>query len=359
MAKHFSQNDSGLLLPDAELSLPGRQRARHDVGQNRSMSRRRCCCPSCTIFSDDFTADDLATNWTQQAGSWSIGSGVLSTSSSDAILTCNTSYPGGGFHNHVIQVSLKASTGDRSRIIFSYVDSSNYNFVEVYWNTTSSYVYIKQKVAGTISTVATSAVQSFTNGSWYDFKVCTLTNGAVVNFGTGTPTVLLGVVPTTTDVDGVGTGTITSGGDFDNFLISYVATGGNGCPQCVYDCTICTSQPPPENFLVKTSGISNAACSDCAGLNGDFVLQRSAPLGGDTCHWQYIFPSTICSLAKLNFYAYGSGSSIVAFSAVGGTDYISWFTNGFTCFNGPFSGTPWMNLSGCNVSSATVTIEAA
>jgi len=43
---NYRRRDSGLFLPDDELVMPGRQRARHDIGARRGMGRRKCCEPN-------------------------------------------------------------------------------------------------------------------------------------------------------------------------------------------------------------------------------------------------------------------------------------------------------------------------
>ncbi|MCK9569758.1 hypothetical protein M0R72_12515 [Candidatus Pacearchaeota archaeon] len=307
----YDQLDSGLMVPDW---MPGRRRG--ELHRNRQFmftpgggcAGADChCSQSCTIFFDDFATDDLAANWTEQSGDWSIADGVLSTSSSNAILTCNTTYPGGGFHNHVIQVSLKASTGKRSRIIFSYVDSSNYNFIEVYWNGTSSYVYIKKNVAGTISTVATSQVQNFTNDAQFTFKVCVSSTAAVVNV-VGETLVMTEVVSSTTTTFGTGTGSISAALYFDSVLFSKDVSETVGCPSCLLPCSQCDDGLVAAYYQVSLSGISTGLGLVAGDFNKTFILAtvpKTPGICGTT--WNY-FPTS--SDPESPYRCYGAGYGI-------------------------------------------------
>ena len=91
-----------MILPTRRLWTPGKHSGRRPRGFLFAPGRKgdgtdtdSCCpgSPTCTIFADDFSIDDLTANWTQQAGSWSIGSGVLTTASSNAILLENCAVP--------------------------------------------------------------------------------------------------------------------------------------------------------------------------------------------------------------------------------------------------------------------------
>jgi len=289
MAKQYRQLDSGLMVP---YWMPD-MRPRRRIGSPKEFmftpsGACGCDCETCTIFADDFSTDDLSANWTQQSGTWSIGSGVLSTSSSNAILTCNTSYPGGGFHNHVIQVSLKASTGNSSRVIFSFdSDTGEYNYLEVYWNTSGGSASIK-KSDGT--TVVTASNLSFNNSSWYSWKICVTSEWASVllpvYYYLGS--YMSGPVTSSTTTVGLGTGSTSASLSFDSFSFQRHASEMTGCPTCV-TCSICTGTPP-ETLYVTLPTITAGGCLTCAALSGQtFVTRWYAQ-----CVWVYVFSGSPC-----------------------------------------------------------------
>ena len=289
MAKTRYRKRNGLILPDSGLVLPESRSdslpwyARGFFPDSRrwaNMGSRRCCCETCTIFTDDFAADDLATNWTQQSGSWSIGSDVLSTSSSNAVLTCDTTYPGGGFHNHVIQVNLLASNGNRSRIIFSYDSGTGaYNYIEVYCIGSGSYVYIKKSDGTTIKTVTTTSI---TDGNWYTFNVCVSSTAVVVTVGTVFSTA--GLIASSTTTVGLGTGSISGSLSFDSFVFSKHMTEKSGCPSCTPPCSQCSDGFGPERFQVVITGVAAYDdCPNCNLYNGTWILKPSPT---SSCCWE-------------------------------------------------------------------------
>jgi hypothetical protein len=239
-----------------------------------------CHCESCTIFADDFAADhvndDPETTWSIESGTWTVSDGELSTSSSNALLIATTEYPGGGFHNHVIQVALKASTGNRSRIIFSY-DAGVYNYVEVYWNHTASYVYIKTSAGATI---ATSAIQHYDDGSWYSFKVCVQATSATVNLNTS-DYIIVGVVTSAATVCGLGTGSISAAILFESFVIGKHSDDMAGCPSCAVDCNMCSDGDGPYQFQLTIANVGGV-CSECSHFNGTFICTQQSP---GSCYW--------------------------------------------------------------------------
>jgi hypothetical protein len=361
----YKRRDSGLILPDDGI-VAAREPLPWYVGKTfpdsrRWMSRRRCCCESCTIFSDYFSTDDLATEWTEVSGDWSIGSGVLSTSDSNAILTCNTTYPGGGFHNHVIQVSLKASTDNRSRIIFGYdAGAGTHNYVELYCIGSGSYVYIK-KSDGT--TIATKTSSTFTNGNTYVFKVCVSSSYASVMYND--TFVVGGYVNSSTTSVGVGTGTTSASLPFDAFLFSKHASELSGCPQCVDNCNQCTDGVAPERIQAVIDGVAEQGnCPNCNLYNGTWILKTIG-----NCCWENKTSGTVCTgtpgttnpsvrlcLSGGVLTVYLGGTTDVTRDPMG-TFYFS-YEGTLDCTVLNYS-TPWSVTNNyCNLSSATCAVTA-
>jgi hypothetical protein len=295
MTKRYLHTNSGLLLPNAEIAGGVRNLVYPDSRRFMGRRGRDCYCPGCVIFADDFAADDLATAWNQRSGSWSISSGVLSTSSSNAVLTCNTGYPGGGFHNHVIEVSLKASTGNRSRIIFSY-NAGAYNYVEVYWNGASSIVYIKTSAGATI---ATSVSQSFTNGTSYTFRVCVTATSAIVIWGASSA--LSGTATSSTTTVGLGTGTTSAALTFDGFSFEKHHSDNSTCKSCgAPPCGGCLLSAPAlvyASFENVHDG-SVGSCIESCRLFNTTLFECVYNYTGSTsvsCNWRASLPGLSCA----------------------------------------------------------------
>lgn len=223
-------------------------------------------CPSCTgngctYFSDDFAVDDLADAW-DVTGSASVAGGVL-TLASGATATCKIPYPDddGEFHPYVIEVSMKAVAGSRSKVIFG-----GDNYLEVYWNGASSYCYIKDS-GGT--TKATSEVQSFTNGSWHGLKICVTEGGASVN-ESGRFVVIAPITNTTEQLGCEGPG------DFRAFLLSKHYSEDASCPECITEYRGCgwLNNDVPVEIMCVVSGITTTEdCEQCNGMNGTYICE--------------------------------------------------------------------------------------
>ena len=88
------------------------------------------CCLPCTIYVDTFDVD--VSGFTQVSGSWSVSGGLL-VKTGAGLLVCNTTPADGADDAVIITVDPRATSGNpaTSRIVFSYVDSANYGFLEI------------------------------------------------------------------------------------------------------------------------------------------------------------------------------------------------------------------------------------
>jgi len=88
-----------------------------------------CCCnpPTCIILTDDTT---LA-NYTQVSGTWTKPSTYIQTTSANAIIVHDTAHPD-GLSTGAVRIGevLIPAAGGTFRILFAYLDSSNYLFLE-------------------------------------------------------------------------------------------------------------------------------------------------------------------------------------------------------------------------------------
>ena len=83
------------------------------------MSRRKCCCNNCTVFSDSMGGSSYSANWTVVSGSWTEGSGYLSTSSTSAAIKLNRTLPVDTYAtgwDYVINVAVDLENGVDYRI---------------------------------------------------------------------------------------------------------------------------------------------------------------------------------------------------------------------------------------------------
>ena len=318
--RQFERSESGLWLPDNRrwfglsegYPYPECVPARRDPRDTRRyFSRRRCCC--CTIFSDDFSENVFLHKWARDEGAWTIGSGVLSTPDSNAMILCDE--PGGDeFFDHVIQVSLRASTGSQSRIVFSYNESTGaYNYIEIGWEDTASTVVIYDSTG---EKIASQIEQTFVDGEWYDFELCVKADEAILHG------IFRGDITSTTPNTGLGTGTVVGEVQFDNFSLEHIKTDDNHCFECygpsASDCRDCWPSDKTEIHVELPSGwtpvlypqIPGFGCDEfspgCESLDG---AAYTVPFSGyashpptcpyDTCRFQEDFP-TVCDKCNLD-----------------------------------------------------------
>src|SRR5262249_29927923 len=102
---------------------------------------------------------------------------------------------------------------------------------------------------------------------------------------------------------------------------------------------------------VVLSGISNGSCTDCTGLNSDYVLDRSSSSPAGECRWQLQISPVHCGygLLAMNFVK----------NAAGGTDLTVTLTGN----NPPFGSSQivWRatDVKGCLSDSYTPTYESS
>src|SRR4051794_3821802 len=87
------------------------------------------CCgcgdPCAAVATTPFTS---LTGCTTVSGSWSITSGSATTSSTNAILTYDTDHPDVTIMR--VEASVTLNNDAEARLLFNYVDSSNYYYLE-------------------------------------------------------------------------------------------------------------------------------------------------------------------------------------------------------------------------------------
>ncbi len=235
-----------------------------------------CCCgPGCSFFTDDFAVDDLATNYTSVSGSWSIGSGVLSIASSNAVLTGNTANPNSDSNTKISITVNIATSGDTARIILDYQNSSNYWFAEVKAGT-GAYLRIYQRSGGTNTLMRDCG--SFTRATG-TFTFCASIYSGEMRTTVGSYTVKHSATFTQTGY-GLGTGTLTGTVTFDDLAVTITSADCSPCTDvggCVGgvdgNCNGCINGTTPGTMRVhfRAGTLSNQGCGTCTTLNGTDV----------------------------------------------------------------------------------------
>ena len=137
----------------------------YDAAGNTTVSSVSVTVPTVS-FSDSFGTDDLATNWTQQSGTWSISGGQLQMTTSDSThhLCVAKSTPTLG--DQYVESVLSCSSGYQFGLAARYQDASDYYLAWV----TGGGVYLFKNVGGTY-TQLTSVPSAFSSGNTVGIKV--------------------------------------------------------------------------------------------------------------------------------------------------------------------------------------------
>jgi hypothetical protein len=248
------------------------------------MSHRCYCCkktPTCDIFKDTFDADDLSASWTIGSGTWSISGSSLRTSSSNARIICNTTFPD-PVGDYLVKATCVAAAYQYHRIIVNYTSGSSYTYVEIYWNGASSRVFIKTSGGSTLASKYFTA----TAGNSYDVWVCVTDSRILVNIGLyGEVCQLLAANSALIGAVGLGSGTLGSEIQFTSFTFERRATARSECEWCRADCGGGWCWEPADEVLVEFGAytLADSGCNYCNELFAPIVLSIKA----GPCDWEY------------------------------------------------------------------------
>ncbi len=260
-----------------------------------AVASSNCCCGGCTFVGPlDFASGAVGDNFSTVSGSWSIGSGVLSTSSSSALLTGLTANPNGDENTKITVDITITNAGNIARVILARQDANNYAYAEIK-SGGSSFLKVVLVSGGSIIS-ETDAFPSVSEGS--PFTICVSIYNGVLAAQIGSTAVSLATSFTGTGW-GLGTGgTVTGAISFDNLE---VAITSGSCPPCSQPitCGTCVAATEPRQFMMTITGISNDVCSECAALNGTFILTFIGELNFGAgalhfCFWRYDYNPLFC-----------------------------------------------------------------
>lgn len=236
-----------------------------------------CCCGStCAIFSDDFSSDNLATNWTGgTSGTWTVSGGTLNTSSTSAYRFTTATHPDGAKAMKAT-VSISGSSGDIGRVYIAAVDASTNVMGEVKLGA-SGYMKLYQngsllaQVTGI--TISTSVAVTLCISAGESFASFMQPNGRGVAYA---------ISAITGTRAGVGTGGTASAVTFDDFSMD--RTDLPECPPCRANCPGCEDQVAPQEYEITITGVVDGIHQShycpgggCTGFNNTFIVYGVDP----------------------------------------------------------------------------------
>lgn len=284
------------------------------------MMAAMCCCDTCTIFEDDFSTDRTGTDYTTVSGTFTVGSGVLTTSSSSAVILSDTPVPGGlngVFHSGSLKFGNNA---DQGKIIFAATDSSNFWYFQVQPGATDGTAKLYQRSSGVDTQQGlTVTVTGLNTGETIPYTVCYDGQKVVLTMSTVACMVHTASITVAGTFSGFGTGSVTTLVTFDDLLISKHVVDDASCPYCDIMTTACGTcggcatgtvvervqidLPAPVPF-----GVPACSAPVCSSIAGSYILDLvTTGVGGNQCGWDYYFPSAICGFDRLTLRTFGGG----------------------------------------------------
>jgi hypothetical protein len=300
------------------------------------------CC-GCDLFTDDFSADNLATNYTQVSGSWAVASGELDPPAT-GILLLNTVDP---LTADGVRLSIAWNFGGATgklRLLVDYTSSSNYHFVEIdCTGATSATLQLYRRSGGSNTALHAVAANIGSFGWSTEGTVAVCWKDGILE-GTYNTT---GLTDQTTahGGDDVGIETVSVGASARADDLALARTS-DGCPQCAVSGTCCLCSTSASKYLLVTlAGVTDHAdCTDLSLINGTYVveffsgncvgasgLERECPTTGNAyqCNWRGIGPGTATCLGPESMLVYLERQcTISGFDCVAGTAYYltAWFS---------------------------------
>lgn len=242
---------------------------------------------ACVFAEDDFS-DDLSA-WTQEAGSWSIDSGAVETSSDDALLIHDQEATEEAV---IVDVdffrALGGSIGAQGKVIIGWTDANNYTYALVHMNGFDG-LELRQVSGGTDTQLLQRDV-TLIPGTWYHLRLCYDGSKlrALVTSQDQTKHWRPGVVSATLGSGrgvGVGTGSLDPLGEglgkeftFDNFTAAREEQNQPNCEDCgpeICSCDTCRYNEGPKRWKIQIDGFSGSTLCGavpCSQLDGTYFL---------------------------------------------------------------------------------------
>lgn len=279
-----------------------------------------CCCgepppppPDCTVFEDDFNRSDsssLGSDWTENAGDWSIASNALAISSGSAEVKCNTPSPN---VERAISVKVRGTVaGNQARVVLGLGGGTKW-YVHVNFSTTAGSVRIFEGATerNTSATNLNLALSTF-----HQLEICYSGGRLEAEIvGVARSYVHYDTTALTDLNNGLATGTVSSGTvSFEDFVLDdvdededcfrdIVPSGGE------QGCLYCTGLRGPYYWLVELAEIVNVSggtCVHCGLMNLAYVLKPDANI---QCFEVIENTACCCWTAPINAFNVCAGSS--------------------------------------------------
>lgn len=235
-----------------------------------------CCDCGCSIYSDHFTTDRLATKWDQRSGTWTVAGGVLEVTDAGVIVT-TTAAPVGVDAIHLTVEFITSDPNGQYRLIFAYVDDDNYWFAQV--DLDAETLSIWERTAGVETERDSTTIPSDAESG--SLTACYSEDRIIATFQSGDDS-RTAVYHATLAVEGTFAGlavVATATASFDDFAYSKHFSVDSTCPQCeLLDCQCC-EDGQPEQWQLEISGLADgtfggSSCTDCDELNGTYILTK-------------------------------------------------------------------------------------
>lgn len=260
------------------------------------------CCQTCTIFSDDFSTDNLATDYTTVSGTFSVGSGVCTTTSAGALIVADAA--GATGHGHATIKGKVDTSGGSFRLIGSYVDSNNYLYCELVIDGASSTFKLWKRVSGSDTQLDTTYTFTGSTGTYYTLDLCW--NGTIANASLDTSTSIQNYIYAGSgNIAGFGASPNGGTATFDDLVFYKEYIDDATCISCSPACIACSDYSGlPSQVQVDVTNLSDSTCGACDTLNGTYVCDY---IGVSKCPYY----SSACIYEA-------------AASATCGSEYVTW-----------------------------------
>lgn len=241
------------------------------------------CCEGCEQFADNFNrsnSTNIGSDWSEEAGNWSIASNTLRASAGGAIATCQASLT----LPYTIFCKVRGtSSSDSAKIIWNYTDSNNYSYLHITFDAAQRWRLFEVS-GGTPTELDNEPVSDTANNTDLYIAVCVTAESAIVNLSlSGVADSYSFAIAAETDsaLSECGVGTTTQGGtiSFDDWQVDTHNSSDSACFKCVSECSRCVDGIAPERWKVVISGITGAGV--CTDFNGTFILHPTK----SACVW--------------------------------------------------------------------------
>jgi hypothetical protein len=221
----------------------------------------RCC--DCSFFSDAFTSGAfLAQKYDQTAGSWSVASGTLTTSSGSALIIARRTVPPELTGVYCTVTMAMGRAGDVGKLIIAYTDADNYWWCELEPGTNHGRLRLYERSGGAETLKGTIKIAFLQANEQLTVEMCYADGFVRAHaFGDGGMSAALQSAATITIAGtkcGMGTGNVSSGVVFDSFLIETHETDDSECESCATGCLVFGDDFQTDELALDWSSVAGS-----------------------------------------------------------------------------------------------------